>query len=422
MAEPPAAIRKALRWALLIAGLAGAWSPVQGAGALAPAGSLPGASAGVGPAAAMASGQASAPASALADGLAGPPPRRWIPVPRLRGRLTAADLGLVVNTADPYSVAVGEHYAAARGLSPEQVLRIALPIGPHLPPEDFERLREAIEAHFGPRTQALALAWVAPYAVACNSITGALALGLDLGLCSNSCGRSRSSGWFNAASHRPLQVPGWRPSMLLAAPSVEEAKALIDRGVAADGSLLAPRAEPAQVLLLTGPDAPRQVRTRLYPPGPLAPGRGVVWREAPADTALPGAERLLIAITGSLALPLQPAPQWLPGGLGDHLTSFGGDLLGGHGQATALAWIASGATASHGTVSEPCNHLQKFPHPQVLLGHYLQGATALEAYWRSVLWPQQSLFMGEPLAAPFAPPFTPPLAPRPAARVPPPPR
>ena len=72
------------------------------------------------------------------------------------------------------------------------------------------------------------------------------------------------------------------------------------------------------------------------------------------------------------------------------------------GQATALDWIASGATASHGSVSEPCNHLQKFPHPQWLLLHYLQGSTAIEAYWKSVLWPQQSLFVGEPLAAPFA--------------------
>ena len=65
-------------------------------------------------------------------------------------------------------------------------------------------------------------------------------------------------------------------------------------------------------------------------------------------------------------------------------------------------WISAGATASHGTVSEPCNHRQKFPHPQVLLLSYLQGSTAIEAYWRSVLWPGQGLFVGEPLAAPFA--------------------
>lgn len=94
--------------------------------------------------------------------------------------------------------------------------------------------------------------------------------------------------------------------------------------------------------------------------------------------------------------------QWLPGALADHLTSAGGQLLGGHAQMSVLDWLESGATASYGTVSEPCNHLQKFPHPQVLLLHYLQGASALEAYWRSVAWPAQGVFVGAPLAAPFA--------------------
>ena len=68
----------------------------------------------------------------------------------------------------------------------------------------------------------------------------------------------------------------------------------------------------------------------------------------------------------------------------------------------ATAWIGSGATASYGTVSEPCSHLQKFPHPQVLLLQYVQGSSLIEAYWKSVAWPQQGIFIGEPLAAPFA--------------------
>ncbi|WNO04102.1 TIGR03790 family protein [Rhodoferax mekongensis] len=92
---------------------------------------------------------------------------------------------------------------------------------------------------------------------------------------------------------------------------------------------------------------------------------------------------------------------WLPGALADHLTSFGGQLSNTSGQMTALEWLEAGATASYGTVSEPCNHWQKFPHPQVLLLNYLQGATALEAYWRSVAWPAQGVLVGEPLAAPF---------------------
>ncbi len=38
----------------------------------------------------------------------------------------------------------------------------------------------------------------------------------------------------------------------------------------------------------------------------------------------------------------------------------------------------------------------------VLLLHYAQGSTAIEAYWKSVLWPSQGVFVGEPLATPFS--------------------
>ena len=323
---------------------------------------------------------------------------------RVNGRLQAADIGLVINTADPYSVQVGDYYIQQRQLAPEQVLRLVLPVKPTLDAAEFEALRMAIGQQFGAATQALALAWTAPYAVDCSSITGALAMGLDTQFCKQTCGASRPSPYFNAASARPYDDFGWRPSMLLAAPSVEQARALIDRGVAADGSLARHDRPAASVMLLATDDAPRRVRMALYPPAGPVRGAGVDVRVQPAS-ALVRARDVLMVITGSVQVPAQSPIDWLPGGLGDHLTSFGGALSPGHGQGTALDWIASGATASHGTVSEPCNHLQKFPHPQLLLLHYLQGSTALEAYWKSVAWPQQSLFVGEPLAAPFARPL-----------------
>lgn len=361
----------------------------------------------VGPCAALALGgtamaQTAPPAAASAASAVAPRAAAWIAVPRHQGRLYAPALGLVINTADPASVQVGAHYIEARHLTPEQVLRVELPVKPVLNHDEFEVLRRAIEAHFGPTTQALALAWTAPYAVECNSITGALALGFDGELCKNGCAASRPSRYFNSPSARPYADLGLRPAMLLAGRSVEQTKAMIDRGVAADGTLAVfPRAT-ATALMLTTDDAARRVRTLLYPPaGPLR-GAATDVRVVPA-VELNSAKRVLLAITGSAQVVFDPAPDWLPGGLGDHLTSFGGDLLGNHGHSTALDWTASGATASHGTVSEPCNHLQKFPHPQVLLLHYAQGATAIEAYWKSVAWPQQSLFVGEPLAAPFAP-------------------
>lgn len=329
-----------------------------------------------------------------------------MPVPASEGRLHAADLGLVVNTADPYSVAVGAYYARARGLAPEQVLQVELPLTPRLDRDTFLALRERIDRHFGTRVQALALAWVQPYAVACNSLTGALALGLDMALCRRSCGASWTSPYFNTASARPFAELGMRLSMLLAAPDVEQARAMIDRGVAADASMRAPargRRAPARVMLLQTDDAARGVRMRLYPSAGLREALNIDVRIEPA-AALASAPRVLMVSTGEIRPDLSAPIDFLPGALADHLTSLGGALAGDHRQGTALDWIGAGATASHGSVSEPCNHLQKFPHPQVLLQHYLQGNTAIEAYWKSVAWPQQSLFIGEPLAAPFAVP------------------
>lgn len=337
------------------------------------------------------------PASAAASA----PSPQWLTVARSAGRLRAAQLGLVINTADPYSLQVGEYYAEKRGLAAEQVLRVELPVRGGLTVEEFEALQLRIAGFFGPRIQALALAWTAPHAVACNSITGALALGFDPELCKHSCAPSRLSPYFNSRSARPLADHGLRPSMLLAAPSVEQALALIDRGVAADGSLVLRGRPPVSAMFLTTDDTARRVRMALYPPPGLLRGPGVDVRVAPAE-ALKGTPRVLLAITGSVKLDLPPTIDWVPGALADHLTSSGGALGGQHGQSTVLEWIASGATASYGTVSEPCNHLQKFPHPQLLFLHYLQGETAIEAYWKSVAWPQQGLFVGEPLAAPFS--------------------
>ncbi len=327
----------------------------------------------------------------------------WVQVPRVRGRLQVADIGLVINEADPYSVAVGGHYIRQRKLQPRQVLRLQLPLRAALSPEEFEGFRRAVESHFGPRTQALALAWAAPYAVDCNSLTGALAMGFDAGLCSQTCGAAQVSPYFNSASARPWKDHGLRPAMLLAAPTVDAALALIDRGLRADGSLTRRGRPPVNVMLLRTDDAARNVRMALYPPEGLLARAGVQLQVRP-EAELNTTRHVLMAITGSVKPGLTPAPDWLPGALADHLTSYGGAWMGTHGQGTVMDWIASGATASHGTVSEPCNHLQKFPHPQLLLLHYLQGSTAIEAYWKSVAWPQQSLFVGEPLSAPFSAP------------------
>lgn len=322
--------------------------------------------------------------------------------PSLRGsgRLTANDMGLIINMADPYSVAVGEYYAQRRNIPPAQVMRVELPLKATLSAAEFEVLATQVQQHMGAQVQGLALAWTQPYAVECNSITSALTLGFMPEVCSQTCAPSAPSRYYNSGSARPFSDLGVRPSMLLASRDVDSAKALINRGIAADRQLGKRGVPLASAVFVSTGDKARNVRAPLFPAQGAAPALGVqVERpDASATTPIP---RVVLYQTGVVREDHMDRLGWLPGAVADHLTSFGGHLLATEGQMSVLDWLSSGATASYGTVSEPCNHWQKFPHPQVLLHHYTRGTTVLEAYWRSVAWPAQGVFVGEPLAAPF---------------------
>lgn len=345
---------------------------------------------------------ASQAAAAASEGpVANRPSTLVVRAPRVIGRLHASGLGLVINTADPYSVEVGEYYRRARRIPEAHVLRIELPVQARLGGADLERLRRRIDEQFDAGVQALALAWTQPYAVDCQSITAAVTFGFEPQFCQQACGRGAVSPLFNSATSAPFKDLGLRPSMLLAASDAERARRLIDRGIAADQSLGRVGAAPVQAHYMTSGDKLRSVRSPLFPPSGLQRRIGLDIHlgsgDLPRDTT-----RVVLVQTGVAHFQGADAIDWVPGALADHLTSFGGQTDRASGQSTVLDWIDAGATASHGTVSEPCNHLQKFPHPQLLLLHYLQGSTALEAYWKSVAWPRQGLFVGEPLAAPFA--------------------
>ncbi|MDX9844320.1 MAG: TIGR03790 family protein [Aquabacterium sp.] len=350
------------------------------------------------PASALAASGAASASSAASAPL---PERRWVRAPRVHGRLTAEDLGLVINEEDPYSVQIGAYYAKARQIPASRILKVRLPVKSTLTPAEFEAFAKEVDAFFGKRVQGLALSWRQPYAVNCNAITGALAMGYDHRLCQNTCGVSRASTYFGGISTRPHHDHGMRLSMLLAASDVASAKAMIDRGVRADHTLGLRGALPAQVHYVSTSDRIRSQRRLLFPPAGQVRQFGIEVHLDETD-ALQDVDRVLLYLTGRERVEHLNTVGFLPGALADHLTSFGGALEASHGQMTVLSWIDAGATASYGTTSEPCAHLQKFPDPQALLLFYLQGATALEAYWKSVRWPQQGLFVGEPLAAPFS--------------------
>ncbi len=113
-----------------------------------------------------------------------------------------------------------------------------------------------------------------------------------------------------------------------------------------------------------------------------------------------GLTNLLGLQTGLARLALS-SNTFVPGAMADSLTSYGGCLFETTGQTNLLAFLRAGATASYGTVVEPCNYEEKFPEPRVYF-YQARGFSIAECYYQSLASPYQGLVVGEPLAAPFA--------------------
>ncbi len=311
--------------------------------------------------------------------------------------LTASELGLIVNEADPLSVRIGEYYARARQIPPQNILRVRIEgAGDGLTSEQFAILKADLDERTPARVQAYALTWVAPYRVECMSITSALAFGFDRAYCAQGCEPTRLSRYFDSNSRRPYSELGLRPAMSIAAIDFDHARALIDRGLAASARAHSGQAPPGTAYLVETDDAARDVRAASYPDARLL----VAGRVPVQIVHAPGLKHrddVLFYFIGAKSVPDLATNHFVPGAVGDHLTSAGGNLLG-HMQMSSLRWLEAGATGSFGAVVEPCNFTGKFPNVGLLMRRYLDGETLLEAYWKSVAMPGQGIFIGDPLA------------------------
>ncbi len=186
----------------------------------------------------------------------------------------------------------------------------------------------------------------------------------------------------------------------------DDAHALIDRGVAADGVL-----PTAPMLCMEAADEARGARdpecervVRLL----QDLGAAAEWR-TPHDSALTGVE-VSAYLTGAAGLTgAIDGVTYAPGAYADNLTSYGavpqnfwcdGETCPGSESQTSIArFVRAGATGAYGTVAEPLNNV--FPNASVLL-YYQQGYSLGE----SVLYSQQFLYwqgllLGDPLTTPF---------------------
>jgi len=325
--------------------------------------------------------------------------------------LTALDLAVIVAEGDAVSEAIGAAYLAARGVPTVNLIKVRVNTSSTtISAAEFSLLKSDIDARLPAGVQATLFAWAAPSRVvgACSmGITSAMTLGYDTRYCNstpttNVCANTAASPLYDGESRRPQADLQLRPAMLLGTTTLAAAQALIARGVAADATLPA-----GEGWLVRTTDADRSVRWTDFQALPAAWGSTLKLNYVDNSAGLPAANSLsdktsvLFYLTGLTSVANLSTLQFRPGALADTLTSVGGLLPGGAGQMPITNWLAAGATASYGTVEEPCNLQQKFSRASVLIDHYWRGATAIEAYWKAVQWPGQGLFVGEPLAQPF---------------------
>jgi uncharacterized protein (TIGR03790 family) len=229
------------------------------------------------------------------------------------------------------------------------------------------------------------------------SITSAMTFGYDASY-TGGCNPTKASPYFNSSALFPYTDLKIRPSMMLAGTSFENVKAMIDKAVTSDytyptgDAYLVDTGGGAYNVRASGYTEAKALISPAFRTYTVKNSKGISFKNS-----------VMFYFTGTTLLQNLQTLKFVPGALADHLTSYGGDLSEMTGQSKALRWLEAGATASYGTVVEPCNHLQKFPMPLVAMFHYLTGSTAIEAYWKSVMWPGQGVFIGEPLAKPFAP-------------------
>jgi uncharacterized protein (TIGR03790 family) len=309
--------------------------------------------------------------------------------------LTPERLGVVYAKNDPASARIATYYAAWRGIPAANLIGLSVPDRAVIGRDEFGPLRSALLDKLPSNVQSLLLMWSRPYAVECMSITTAFAAGYQPGFCQPGCGRTTANPLFDTQGWLPADTTGWLPAMLLPTQDEALARSVIDRGIRADGSQL-----PGTVYLVRTQDASRNVRAARYADAHALLGSRVRVRDetAPVQGSIPDA---IGYFTGVERVAELRQIRFLPGAAADHLTSSGG-VLEGSTQMSAVEWLRQGATASYGSVSEPCNHPGKFPSPMIFMDHYLRGDSLLEAYWKSVAMPGQGLFIGEPLARPYA--------------------
>ena len=317
-------------------------------------------------------------------------------VPLASAEITAQQVAIVINTEDADSQLIADYYQNKRGIPQQNIIKISMPAGKNsIGEEKFAEVYDQVKKQTPDSVQYFTLAWSKPFKVACMSMTSAFAFGFDRSFCAKGCKPTQLSSYYNSNSELPNDELHIRPTMMLAGSSLKQVYEMIDRGVAGDGSH-----PEATAYLMSTSDKARNVRSRRYRVIKELLAENINIEQIDGDV-LENKQDVMFYFTGLKHVKAIESNRYLPGAIADHLTSSGGNLSGWK-QMSILRWLEAGATASYGTVVEPCAFTQKFPNPGIVIERYTNGESLIEAYWKSVAWPGQGLFVGEPMASPYA--------------------
>lgn len=335
------------------------------------------------------------------------------------------NLYVVVNQNDPTSIALGQYYIEKRKIPSSNLITVSLPVQKEITSSQAQNLAQATAN--ATQAKAFALAWTMPYRVGPNqSITSFVADGKiadDLYPPNALCVYTPKSSYYDSGTSLVRTTPklsSIKPAMLLASYTsfkdgiaieptnlanstsqmedyLSGIKQTIAKGIAADF-----KKPSGTAYYLKTSDNVRSIRAsdQQYT---VEKFKDYLSHQFLEKDNLGGKKDILIYQTGLAKL--DPSENntnvYLPGAIADTLTSYSGRLYDSNGQVSILSYLKAGATASYGTVREPCAIDSKFPQASILESHLLAGDTIIEAYNKSVMTPTEGLFIGEPLARPY---------------------
>jgi uncharacterized protein (TIGR03790 family) len=321
---------------------------------------------------------------------------------------------VIVNDNSALSQELGQYYQDARGLPERQVVHVRTTTNYTTDRATFtnEVVKPVLDyiaaAGLSNQIDVLVLTRDLPYRVTVGSVANGSSAVLFYGFRTNgppcsisSAARSDYFATETAFTHADGPSSNrYYLSSVLTGYDLDQARRTVDRAVLADGSF-----PTGRVALLHTEDEFRSVRWTQFDEVLFAAafrGQGILPEALDLD-ALSSTSNLFGYLTGVATDPFPGTLGFVRGALADHLTSYGGFLFDPAGQMSILEWLRQGVAGSYGTVVEPCNYTEKYPHA-LLHEWYARGFSLGESYTMALSHPAEGVIVGDPLTAPYARP------------------